>query len=172
MMSRRILTALVLALPFLAGAGSALARCVPPQDQGTPPVRGAHIFCGEVRRDGRAVGFHSRPGGRDPASVSDTGDRRPDRRRPGIYSLFGFQITEDGRTGTKALSTMFPDHCDATQVLAAIRHAWRHGNHVEDKFSGWSGDACRTEDGQPFRIEGFTASKGGNVVIVTGFPAR
>ncbi len=163
---------LVLALLGVVWGGPALARCVPPADQGSPPVRGQHIFCGEVRRDGRAVGFHSRPGGHNPASVSDTGDRRPDRRRPGIYSLFGFQITEDGRTGTKALSTMFPDHCDATQVLAAIRHAWRQGNHVEGKFSGLSGDACRTEDGQPFRIEGFTANKGGSVVIVTAFPAR
>ena len=163
---------LVLALLGVLWGGPALARCVPPADQGAPPVRGQHIFCGEVRRDGRAVGFHSRPGGHNPAGVSDTGDRRPDPRRPGIYSLFGFRITEDGRTGTKALSTMFPDHCDPAQVLAAIRHAWRTGTRGDAGFNGLSGDACTTEDGRPFRIEGFTANQGGRMVIVTAYPGR
>lgn len=33
-------------------------------------VNHTHIFCGELNRRGRLVGFHSRPGGRNPATVA------------------------------------------------------------------------------------------------------
>lgn len=162
------------ALAFLGllWAASAEARCPLPVAEGTPPINLEHIFCGEVRHDGRAVGFHSRPGGRNPDSVSDTHDQRPDARRPGIYSLHRFRVTEDGRSGIKTLSTMFPDHCDADAVIAAIRHAYRTGAKEDRSFSGSSGPSCQDREGKSFRIEGFTGTDRGRVVIVTAYPGR
>lgn len=153
-------------------AAAAQARCQLPVVSGQPSVDLEHIFCGEVRRDGRAVGFHSRPGGRNPDTVSDTTEMRPDPARPGIYSLFRFRITSDGRSGTKSLSTMFPDHCDADNVIAAIRHAYRTGRKQDRGFNGESGPDCQDRNGRSFRIEGFTASERGQVVITTAYPGR
>lgn len=163
----------LLAVCVLVGwSGAALARCPMPMETGTPPVRGEHIFCGEVRHDGRAVGFHSRPGGRNPPSVSETTEKRADPRRPGLYTLFRFRITEDGWSGIKSVSTMFPDHCDAYEVVAAIQHAYRTGTKQDGGFSGLSGPSCTDSSGKAFRIEGFTAMQGGRVVIVTAYPGR
>lgn len=163
----------LLAVGLLLGwAGSAAAACPMPMETGTPPVHAEHIFCGEVRRDGRAVGFHSRPGGRNPATVSETDERRPDSRRPGIYTLFRFRITEDGRSGIKTVSTMFPDHCDAYDVVAAIQHAYRTGVKQDRGFNGLSGPSCADSNGRAFRIEGFTTMHAGRVEIVTAYPGR
>jgi len=163
---------LALAAGLALWAGVAQARCPPPPVSGTPPVDMEHIFCGEVRRDGRAVGFHSRPGGHNPDTVSGTDEMRPDRVRPGIYALLKFRISSDGRSGIKSLSTMFPDHCDADNVIAAIRHAYRTGQKQDRGFHGESGPDCQDRNGRSFRIEGFTATKGGQVVIVTAYPGR
>lgn len=163
--------ALPLGLPLDAGGASpAAARCPAGLSTGTPPVAAQHIFCGEVRRDGRAVGFHSRPGGVNPATVSGTTTVRPDPRRPGIYNLSRFRITEQGRSGIKSLSTMFPDHCDAPAVVAAIQHAWRTGTKQDRSFSGLSGSFCADGSGKPFRIQGFTGTEGGRIIIVTAYP--
>lgn len=165
----RLVLAVVLAVVV---AMPALGRCPLPSPAGSPPVHTEHIFCGEVRRDGRAVGFHSRPGGNNPDTVSGTDDIRTDPRRPGIYTLFRFRITDDGRSGIKSLSTMFPDHCDAPDVVAAIQNAYRTGAKQDRSFSGLSGSRCADGNGRPFRIEGFTATQGGQVVIVTAYPGR
>jgi hypothetical protein len=146
------------------------ARCPAGLSDGTPPVNAQHIFCGEVRRDGRAVGFHSRPAGLNPPTVTRTEQVRPDPRRPGVYTLMRFRITEHGRSGEKGLSTMFPDHCDTADVIAAIQHAFRTGIREEQSFSGASGPSCMDSAGKPFRIQGFTRRQDGRVVIVTAYP--
>jgi hypothetical protein len=147
-----------------------LARCPAPLSAGTPPVKAQHIFCGEVRHDGKATGFHSRPGGVNPASVSGTDDARADPRRPGIYTLFRFRISEHGQTAMKTISTMFPDHCDEAGVIAAIQNAYRTGKQEDRGFSGLSGPTCLDKDGKPFRIQGFTGTQNGRTVIVTAYP--
>lgn len=154
----------------LGWASPALARCPAPPSTGTPAVNTAHIFCGEVRGDGRAVGFHSRPGGVNPGTVSETDEIRRDRRVPGVYALHRFRITEHGRSGIKNLSTMFPDHCDADAVIAAIQHAYRTGTQEDRSFSGQSGPTCMDSTGKPFRIQGFTATRVGRVVVTTAYP--
>jgi len=154
----------------LGWASPALARCPAPASAGVPAVNTAHIFCGEVRRDGRVVGFHSRPGGVNPATVSETDEIRRDRRVPGVYTLHRFRIAEHGRSGMKGMSTMFPDHCDADAVIAAIQHAYRTGTQEDRSFSGQSGPTCMDTAGKPFRIQGFTAMQGGRVVVTTAYP--
>jgi hypothetical protein len=170
-------------VPFLFGAiaGSARAQvaCPQPWSSGSPAVKAQHIFCGEINAKGRAVGFHSRPDGRDPATVAYTGDTRPDPRHPGIYAINRFLITENGRTEVKTLSTMFPDRCDKAAVIAAIQHAYAHGTRTGDGFTGPSGPTCTDDRGQTFRIQGFTGtqggsqgggSQGGRTVIMTAYP--
>jgi hypothetical protein len=160
----------VLALVLSLAAEPAWAFCQRGLSEGTPPIRLAHIFCGEVRPDGRAVGFHSRPGGENPAGVSETTNKRADPARPGIYTLRGFRITEGDRSGVKTLSTMFPDHCDAKSVVAAIRNAYATGTRDGNRFAGESGSGCADSNGKSFRIEGFTATREGRLVIVTAYP--
>lgn len=156
----------LLALVFLAvpKAGAATA-CPQPVAAGKPAVNAQHIFCGEVKK-GRASGFHSRPGGDDPATVSGTGTPLP-RGPAGIYALIDFQIAEKGRTARKALSTMFPDACDRSAVLAAIRNAAR-GAVPGKRFKGSSGRFCRAGTPlAPFAIAGFMNEAG---VVVTAWP--
>lgn len=154
----------------LGWVSPALARCPAPAAAGAPAVNTTHIFCGEVRGDGRVVGFHSRPGGINPPTVSETDEMRRDRRVPGVYTLHRFRITEHGRSGIKGMSTLFPDHCDADAVIAAIQHAYRTGTREDRSFTGQSGPSCMDTAGKQFRIQGFTATQGGRVVVTTAYP--
>ena len=158
-------------LPGVAG-GSARAQvaCPRPWSSGSPAVKADHIFCGEINAKGRAVGFHSRPGGRNPDTVANTDESRPDPRHPGIYTISRFHITEHGRTEVKTLSTMFPDRCDSDAVIAAIQHAYAHGTRTADRFAGPSGPTCTDNRGQGFRIQGYTGNRGGRTVIMTAYP--
>ena len=136
---------------------------------GSPRVELRHIFCGEINRRGEAVGFHSRPGGINPPTVSGTGEPRPVRGYPGLYNLFRFQITQDGQTQTKGISTLYPDKCSADDVIAAIQYAYNHGQHSGPKYTGPSGPGCTTDDGKPFPITGYTSGQDGGR-IRTGYP--
>lgn len=136
-----------------------------------PPVDVDHIFCGEINARNRAVGFHSRPGGVNPGTVSGTEDVTEDAPFPGAYEIRDFTITVDGTSRTKSISTMFPDDCSYDDVLAAIRHAY--DNRVPasgNRFFGPSGPTCRDRNGDAFDILGYTASDGGDLYITTAFP--
>ncbi len=136
---------------------------------GSPQVELRHIFCGEVNRRGMAVGFHSRPGGVNPGTVSGTGEARPVRGYPGLYNLTRFQITQNGETQTKGISTLYPDKCSVNDVIAAIQYAFNNGQKSGPKFTGPSGPSCTTDDGKPFPITGFTGGRDGDR-IRTGYP--
>jgi hypothetical protein len=152
-------------------AGDGAAAC--PIDgfaAGDPPVDATHIFCGDINDRGRAVGFHSRPGGDTPATVSRIETVSPERGRPGIYTLRDFIITVDGEAAQKPISTMFPDSCSREDVLAAIRHAFRNAtSHDGNRFDGPSGSRCTDDRGQPFPIRGYTSQRGG-FHIRTAYP--
>ena len=168
-----LLAAAVLA-PLVAGPAQARHRAGVEGDasgvsSGSPPVELRHIFQGEINRRGKAVGFHSRPGGVNPPTISGTSDPRPVRGHPGLYNLFRFQITQDGRTETKGISTLYPDKCSAADVVAAIRHAFNTGQSHGPQFRGMSGPTCTDNDGQEFPITGFTGGRG-ELRIRTGFP--
>src|SRR5579872_1143988 len=97
--SRRSLTAAALALAVfstvLLAPGVALSRshshsrgfAGPAAEEWSatsPPVNVTHIFAGEINKRGKPTGFHSRPGGRDPATARLV--RIVDRpNRAGVY---------------------------------------------------------------------------------------
>ncbi|HEK1684206.1 TPA: EndoU domain-containing protein [Pseudomonas putida] len=136
----------LVSLVTLAGFGAAQAdpTCSKGTLAGTPRINAQHIFCGEVSAPDVAKGFHSRPGGVNPDSVSNApagthgaGD---------VYTLKNFTIAEGARSGTKSISTMFPDRCTEQQVIAAVRNAY--ATKVQDasnksKYVGSSGTECQ-----------------------------
>lgn len=117
----------------------------------TPAVNETHVFAGEINRRGKPVGFHSRPGGRNP----------PDARvvrvvqgpnRLGVYVAQVEIRTRDGRWLSKS-STFFPDTMDRAAVLAAVLEAYKRrttGGSVQ--FRGPSG--------RGFTIEGYVLDDG------------
>lgn len=171
LMIHRLLVAVLLgAAAAWPSVATAQVTCPQTMAGGSPPVKAQHIFCGEINRDGRAVGFHSRPGGRNPATVSNVKRHEADSRHPGIYTLFRFDITERGVTRQKAVSTMFPDACSARDVIAAIQHAYNTGTRGGGAFNGMSGPSCTDSAGRQFRIKGFTGTRNGQTFIATAYP--
>ena len=77
-----------------------------------------HIFCGEWK-DNRPKGFHSRPGGANPATVKSFSVQDPPDSA-GIYTGKWSHGSDPGRT---KFSSMFPDNCSIEQVLNSISHA-------------------------------------------------
>jgi hypothetical protein len=111
----------------------------------SPPINVTHIFEGEINSRGKPVGFHSRPGGRDPQGARLV--RVVDRpNRAGVYTA-----EVEIRSGSDWLpkrSTLYPDRLDRDAVIQAALHAFA-GRTTGDaeKFRGPSGDG--------FTIEGY-----------------
>lgn len=111
-----------------------------------PPVNVTHIFQGEINKKGRPVGFHSRPGGRNPpdARVVRVVDG-PNRQ--GVYVAEVEIRNGEGRWLTKT-STFYPDRMSRREVIAAILEAFEH------RTSGRS-EKFRGPSGRGFTIEGY-----------------
>lgn len=132
-----------------------------------PAINLEHVFEGEINRRGKPVGFHSRPGGTDPAgarvvrTVSGPNEL-------GVY-IAEVEIRNGGSAGgatapggnwLKKTSTFYPDSLSRDEVVAAILHAWEERRDLGgDKFQGPSGEG--------FTIEGYTLEDGG---INTAYP--
>ncbi|HVR95180.1 MAG TPA: EndoU domain-containing protein [Thermoanaerobaculia bacterium] len=134
----------VLAAAWLMGAAGAFAAR---WSDTAPRINETHVFHGEINKRGKPVGFHSRPGGRNPkgARVVDV-TRKPNRE--GVYEA-RVEI-RDSRSGRwlEKRSTLFPDAMDRDQVIRAILNAWRHRTTGQaQKFRGPSG--------RGFTIEGY-----------------
>jgi hypothetical protein len=130
---------------------SASASSGGPADAGTreewsrtsPPVNVSHIFEGEINRRGKPVGFHSRPGGRDPQNARLV--RVVDRpNRAGVYT--GEVEIRSGSEWLAKRSTLYPDRMDRAAVIQAVLNAFQNRSGGE-KFRGPSG--------QGFTIEGY-----------------
>ncbi|HYG61317.1 MAG TPA: EndoU domain-containing protein [Thermoanaerobaculia bacterium] len=138
-----ILVCAVLAALVGLGALQAAARWTATK----PRINAAHVFEGEINRKGRPVGFHSRPGGRDPrgARVSQVVSR-PNRQ--GVYEArVEIRDPESGRWLGKR-STMFPDSLSREEVVRAILNAYRQRTTGKaERFRGPSG--------RGFTIEGY-----------------
>lgn len=123
----------------------------------SPRVNQTHIFEGGVNRRGKPVGFHSRPGGRDPAHAHVVRVLR----QPNAVGVYEALVEIDRGGGTvRKRSTFYPDHLDRTAVVAAILNAW-HNRTSE------SGELFRGPSGLGFTIEGYLLDDGS---INTAYP--
>jgi hypothetical protein len=153
---RRVLPAAlaVAALVLIQGAalsrsrGSRGGRPVEEWSRTSPPVNVTHIFEGEINRRGKPTGFHSRPGGHDPANARLV--RIVDRpNRSGVYTAEVEIRSQDGWLSKR--STLYADRMDRTAVIQAVLNAFQHrtGNRGE------SDEQFRGPSGAGFTIEGY-----------------
>jgi hypothetical protein len=118
-----------------------------------PAINLTHVFAGEINRRGKAVGFHSRPAGLDPARSGIV--RFVDRpNRFGVYTA----LVWIGRRGKNKFSTFYPDRLTRAMVIQAILSALRQGQRRGELFRGPSGYG--------FHIEGYVQ----NGRISTAYP--
>ena len=87
-----------------------------------PPINADHVFCGEINNG--AKGFHSRPGGLNPATVASfVVTQQPNGN--GIYGGTVTLVNPNGNNPSK-FSTIFPDNCTQAEVEQSVLYA--HGN--------------------------------------------
>ncbi|HEY0554931.1 MAG TPA: EndoU domain-containing protein [Thermoanaerobaculia bacterium] len=153
---RRVLPAAlaVAALVLIQGAalsrsrGSRGGRPAEEWSRTSPPVNVTHIFEGEINRRGKPTGFHSRPGGHDPANARLV--RIVDRpNRAGVYNA-EVEIRSEFLSGSAWLakrSTVYPDRMDRAAVIQAVLNAFQHRSGNGELFRGPSGAG--------FTIEGY-----------------
>jgi hypothetical protein len=149
--SRRRWTSVALALAALLLVGgeawSRSHRSRPAEEwsRTSPPINVTHIFEGEINSRGKPVGFHSRPGGRDPQGARLV--RVVDRpNRAGVYTA-EVEILS-GSDWLAKRSTLYPDRLNRDAVIQAVLHAFagRTTGNAEE-FRGPSGSG--------FTIEGY-----------------
>ena len=123
----------------------------------TPNINLWHVFEGEINRNGKPVGFHSRPQGQDPANARVVSVRdKPNRA--GVYTAT-IEI-RDGNQWKSKFSSFFPDDMSQDEVINAILNAYNQSsNNNAQPFEGPSGLG--------FNIQGYTSNRGG---INTAFP--
>lgn len=122
-----------------------------------PNINLWHVFEGEINRSGKPVGFHSRPGGSDPANARLVSVRdKPNRA--GVYTA-NIEVRDDNQWKSK-FSSFFPDTMSRDEVIGAILNAY---NNSADK----SAQPFEGPSGLGFTIQGYTSNRGG---INTAFP--
>ena len=122
-----------------------------------PEINLWHVFQGEINRKGKPTGFHSRPGGKDPANARLRSIRdRPNRA--GVYTA-NIEVRDGGQWKSK-FSSFFPDDMSQREVIDVILHAYK--NSSNPRAQPWSGPS-----GLGFQVQGYTSSRGG---INTAFP--
>jgi hypothetical protein len=143
---------------FIAGSGLPAAKTVH-WSRTDPPVNQTHIFEGEINKRGKPVGFHSRPGGNDPANARVVRILEGPNDN-GIYiAIVRIRGSAWGQWREKR-STFFPDRMDRHTILKAILYAYRNRSTGESaKFRGPSGHG--------FTIEGWLLENG---AINTAYP--
>jgi len=122
-----------------------------------PKINQWHVFQGEINRKGKPVGFHSRPGGKDPANARIV-RVKSGPNRAGVYTA-SIEI-RDGQQWKEKFSSFFPDNMSVDAVNAAISNAFKNSKNPDRQ--PWSGPS-----GLGFEIQGYTASRGD---INTAFP--
>ena len=136
---------------------SAADRDLPHWSTTNPEINLWHIFRGEINRKGKPTGFHSRPGGQDPADARVVSLRdRPNRL--GVYTA-NVEVRDGGQWKSK-FSSFFPDNLSEQEVIEVIVHAYN--NSDAPNRQPWSGPS-----GLGFQVQGYTTSRGG---INTAFP--
>jgi hypothetical protein len=124
----------------------------------SPAINETHLFKGYVNRKGDPVGFHSRPGGRDPGKARIVAIAEGPNK-VGVYTA-QVEIRGSGRHWLSKQSTFFPDNMTRKEVIQAVLHAYHHATSRNAvKFNGPSGKG--------FTIQGYLLQDG---KINTAFP--
>ena len=116
----------------------------------TPAINLKHIFCGEINKRGKPVGFHARPGGKNP-STAEVLAIKSGPNAAGIYTADIAVIAPDGEKKRK-FSTLYPDRFSVQQTIDAILNAYKNAPPGGAKWRGPSG--------QGFEIEGYLMEQG------------
>lgn len=174
--------AVLCCIPCLSGAEAVAVDCTTltrwTKRTRPPQVNQLHVFCGEWKQDSPR-GFHSRPGGLDPDSVSRFTITQPPNRQ-GIY---GGSWSYIGHPQAAKFSTMFPDTCSMQQVLNSIVYAATNPTRCPANASHWAvcgpnrptsmapdvSSFCEASDGTIFLI---AMAKLSNGHVNTAFPLR
>jgi len=123
----------------------------------SPAINLHHVFEGEINRKGKPVGYHSRPGGRDPDGARLV-KMRDQPNRVGVYTAI-IAVRDQGDWKEK-FSSFFPDSMSQQEVVDAVLNAYRKSS--DKKKQPWQGPS-----GLGFDIQGYTMSRGD---INTAFP--
>ena len=173
-----VMLLLLVGLSFFTGPAASETDCedIAHWSDTNPPVNQLHVFCGEWnQRKNRPAGYHSRPGGKNPATVR----RLKITQRPNTKGLYGVRWSYAGHSGRQKFSSMFPDTCSREQVLKSIIYAAKHQKSCPPGAPHWtrcgsnrpannSEGYCEALDGTFFTI-GFAILRDSNK-INTAFP--
>jgi hypothetical protein len=141
-----VLAALVLALAGRPAPVSSAGSAGRAWSSTSPPVNETHLFEGEINRRGQPVGFHARPGGRNPSGARVVRVIQGPNR-DGVYVAQVEIRDRDGRWLRKT-STFYPDRLGRADVVGAVLSAWQgRTTGGAEKFRGPSG--------RGFTIEGY-----------------
>jgi len=100
-----------------------------------PPINQQHVFCGEWnKRKNHAAGFHSRPAGKNPASVGTL----KISQQPNGKGLYGVRWSYAGHPDREKFSSMFPDTCNHNQILKSIVYAVKHPKPCPEGAPRWA----------------------------------
>lgn len=122
-----------------------------------PEINLWHVFDGEINRKGKPTGYHSRPGGRDPANAR-VKSIRDQPNRAGVYTAV-VEVRDGNQWKTKN-SSFFPDSMSRDEVIDVVLHAYNKSSNPNKQ--PWSGPS-----GLGFTVQGYTTSRGG---INTAYP--
>lgn len=101
-----------------------------------PAVNVGHVITGEINKNGKAVGFHSRSGGHDPAGANMIKVLKGPNAK-GIYTGQVTLCNGAGWTAKNGFSSFFPDSWTQDQVVQKIIEAHAAaGSPKTGKFSG------------------------------------
>ena len=116
---------LLAGLIFFAGSVSSEMDCarISLWSATNPPINQQHVFCGQWNnRKKRPAGFHSRPTGKDPATIGAL----KITQQPNVQGLYGLRWSYAGHPDREKFSSMFPDTCNRDQVLKSVVYSDGH----------------------------------------------
>jgi len=101
----------------------------------TPPVNLDHVFCGEIRSNGSATGFHARPNALNPKTVASVDITQS----PNANGIYAGTVTLSNPNGPdpRKFSSIFPDDCSMDQVMASILYAVENRQACPAGSPGW-----------------------------------
>lgn len=123
-----------------------------------------HIFCGEINKRGKGVGYHFFKNKVFPSSIKAKNTTKISKVSASIYKVQDFLIIQHDKKVTKKLSTMFPLECEKEQVANSIAYVALTNKKQTPKDND---KYCLNSDGETYNIKIYKNNK----VISTGFPS-